>query len=219
MKITILGAGNVGGTLGRRWAAGGHEIIFGSRNPESDKIKQLLSQIGNGTKAVSIGEAVNGSDVVLLATPWSAAEETLDQAGNLTGKTLIDATNPIAEGLSGLTLGTTTSAGEMVAQWSPGARVVKAFNTTGSGNMANPRYGRDKIAMPICSDNQEAKDVVKQLAEELGFDVYDAGPLASARYLEPMAMLWITLAYKQGLGPDMAFKIIKRRVEDAGVAE
>jgi hypothetical protein len=214
LKITILGAGNVGSALGKRWAEHGHHITFGSRNPQSDKVQQLVKDIGNGTRATAISDSVDDTDVVLLATPWSAAEGVIDQIGNLQDKVLIDATNPIAEGLSGLTIGTTASAGEMIAQWCPGAKVVKAFNPTGSGNMANPKYKSGQIAMPICSDNSEAKSTVKQLAEDLGFEVYDAGPLASARYLEPMAMLWITLAYKQGLGPDMAFKIIKRKVDD-----
>lgn len=214
MKITILGTGNVGSALGKRWAGNGHHVTFGSRNPDSEKIQDLIKEIGNSTRAARIDDSVNGTDVVLLATPWSAAEEVLDQISSLEGKVLIDATNPIAEGMGGLTIGTSTSAGEMVAQWCPGARVVKAFNTTGSGNMLNPIYNSHKVAMPICSDHEDAKEIAKKLAEELGFDVYDAGPLASARYLEPMAMLWITLAYKQGLGPDVAFKIIKRKVKE-----
>jgi predicted dinucleotide-binding enzyme len=101
----------------------------------------------------------------------------------------------------------------MIAQWCPGAKVVKAFNTTGSGNMADPDYKSGKIAMPICSDHDEAKNVAGKLVVETGFEVFDAGPLSSARYLEPMGMLWVTLAYKQGLGPDMAFEIIKRKVD------
>jgi 8-hydroxy-5-deazaflavin:NADPH oxidoreductase len=213
MKITVVGSGNVGAALGSRWAEMGHEITFASRNPEKDSLKKLTSKYKTA-KAAPLNHAGDGADIIVLAVPWSAAESAIDQLGNIGQKVVIDCTNPIAEGMSGLTIGTTTSAGEMVQQWMPGAKVVKAFNSTGSGNMANAEYNDGKIAMPICGDDPDAKDKVKKLAEDLGFAVYDAGPLSSSRYLEPMALLWVTLAYKQGLGPDMAFQIIKRQAKN-----
>lgn len=213
MKITVVGSGNVGGALGSRWAEMGHEVTFASRNPGKDSLRKLISKHGKNAQASAITHAGDGAEVIVLAVPWSAAESAIDQLGNIGQKIVIDCTNPIAEGMSGLTIGTTTSAGEMVQQWMPGAKVVKAFNSTGAGNMADSKYDNGKIAMPICGDDQDAKKTVKQLAEELGFEVYDAGPLSSSRYLEPMALLWVTLAYKQGLGPDMAFRIIKRQAK------
>ena len=146
MNIAILGTGNRGGVLGKRLSEKGHHITFGSRNPESEKIQQLIKDVGNGTKAAAISNSVDDVDVVVLATPWSAAEGILDQIGNLQGKVLIDATNPITEGLSGLTINKTISAGEMIAQWCPGAKVVKAFNTTGSSNINNPRYNSNNLS-------------------------------------------------------------------------
>ncbi len=107
-------------------------------------------------------------------------------------------------------VGHTTSAGEQVAAWAAGAHVVKAFNSTGAGNMAAPDYGGQKPTMLICGDDAAAKQVVTRLAEELGFEAVDAGPITAARYLEPLAMLWITLAYVRGFGPDIAFKLLKR---------
>ena len=91
-----------------------------------------------------------------------------------------------------------------------GARVVKAFNTTGAGNMANPKFGTQAATMFICGDDESAKATVGKLAEELGFEAVDAGPLMAARYLEPLAMLWIHLALKMGWGTNFAFKILKR---------
>ena len=123
---------------------------------------------------------------------------------------MIDCTNPLKPDLSGLAIGHTTSAAEQVAVWAPGARVVKAFNTTGAENMSNPQFGSERASMLICGDDPDAKAAVVGLAADAGFDVVDAGRLASARLLEPLAMLWIHLAYAQGLGTGFAFKLLRR---------
>ncbi len=157
-----------------------------------------------------MAEAASVAEIVVFATPWSATQNAVQAAGNLEGKIVVDCTNPIASDLKGLTIGTTTSAGEQVAQWAQGARVVKAFNTTGSGNMVNPLYESQPLTMLICGDNDEAKEMVAQLAKDVGFDTCITGPLYHARYFEPMAMLWVDMAYLQGRGPDFAYKILKR---------
>ena len=210
MKIAIIGAGNVGGTLGKRWAAKGHQIFFGTREPQSPKIRTLLQSMGSNAKAVNVNEAAPSAEVVVVATSWPAAEDALRMAGNLNGKVLVDCTNPLSSDLSGLLLGHTTSAAEQIAKWAPGARVVKAFNTTGAGNMLNPQFGSEKASMFICGSDTTAKTTVAHLAEELGFDVVDAGPLVNARLLEPLAMLWINLAYQQRMGTNIAIKLLRR---------
>lgn len=210
MKITVIGTGNVGSVLGTRWAQNGHEVVFGTRDPKSAKIEGLLAKAGSNAQAKATGEAITGADVVVLATPWEATEQVIGALGSLAGKIVIDATNPLKPGLQGLEVGHTTSAGEKVAQWASGARVVKAFNMTGASNMADPTYGAQQADMFICGDDAEAKAVVAGLAEELGFEVVDNGSLTSARYLEPLAMLWIHLAYMQGLGPNFAIKLLRR---------
>lgn len=214
MKIAIIGAGNVGGTLGSRWAKKGHAIAFGVRNLDDEKLKRLLSDAGANAEATTISKAVQDAPVVVLATPWDAAQSAIQSAGKLTGKILIDATNPIlmgAEGLKGgLVLGRTTSAGEQVASWATGARVVKAFNTTGAKNMADPKFGSQSASMFVCGDDADARSTVMKLTEELGFEAVDCGPLYAARFLEPMAMLWVHLCVGLGRGPDFAFKILKR---------
>ena len=159
-------------------------------------------------------EAAAASEVVVLTVPWEAVQDAVRRAGDLTGKVLVDATNPVdmgPEGLKkGLLVGHTTSAAEQMAAWTRGARVVKAFNTTGFGNMNDPRYGSQAATMFLCGDDTEAKAVVTQLGQELGFEMIDTGPLAIARLLEPLAMLWIHLAVFQGLGPDFAFTLQRR---------
>jgi len=210
MKIGIIGSGNVGGTLGTRWAQGGHTVTFSSRTPDSAAMKALLQTAGPDATAASARATVQSSDVLLLASPWPATKSMLNAAGDLSGKILIDATNPILPDLSGLEAGTSTSAGEMVAGWCPGAKVVKAFNTIGSSIMADPNMNGTPALMFYCGDDDAAKQVVHQLATELGFDAEDAGPLKQSRLLEPFAMLWISLAFTRGYGREFAFQVIRR---------
>jgi hypothetical protein len=210
MKIGIIGSGHVGGALGTRWAKAGHQVTFGSRDPSAPDMKQLLARSGSNAHAATLQDAAKSGEVLLLSTPWQATKEVVQGLGDLTGKVLIDATNPLLADLSGLALGTTTSAAEQVASWARGAKVVKAFNTVGSNIMENPAFGADKPVLFFCGDDAGAKGKVKQLVDELGFEGVDAGPLAQARLLEPFALLWISLALKYGLGREIAFKLLRR---------
>ena len=210
MNIGIIGAGNVGGTLGTRWARNGHSVIFASRDPGSDQIRRLVADAGPRAKAASIGETARASDVLRLATPWPATEEILKNAGDLTGKIVIDATNPLLPSLDGLSVGTTDSAAEQVATWARGAAVVKAFNTVGYNIMANPEFSSGHVNMFYCGDDASAKKTVAGLISELGFEAVDAGPLKQARLLEPFALLWISLALKSGLGREIGFSLLRR---------
>lgn len=210
MQIGIIGAGNVGGALGTGWARHGHKVRFGVRDPAAAELGELLRKIGAGASAGTVADAAAFGEVVVLATPWPAVQAALRAAGDLQGKILLDCTNPVKPQLAGLEIGTTTSAGEMVATWAAGARVVKIFNTTGAENMANPAYPLGPITMFYCGDDDGAKAAAAQLASDLGFEPVNAGPLRQARVLEPLAMLWIWLAYMGGLGRDIAFKLIRR---------
>ena len=214
MKIAVIGAGNVGGTLGKRWAGAGHEVAFGARDPAEAKVAALVRESGPTARAVSVPEAARDAAVVVLTVPWDSARDALAAAGDLRGRILIDATNPVPltpEGLrQGLVIGHTTSGGEQVARWAEGARVVKAFNTTGWQNMADPVYGSQGLSMLLCGDDAEAKKVVADLARQLGFEPVDVGPLRSARYLEAVATLWIDMAVLQGMGTNFGFRLVKR---------
>lgn len=121
-------------------------------------------------------------------------QEAIKAAGNLTGKILIDATNPVLPDLSGLEFGCNTSAGELVAEWAAGAKVVKAFTTVGFNVMANPKLGGQRAQLFYCGDDGDAKSLVAGIATELDFDARDAGPLRQARLLEPFAHQRGTLA-------------------------
>lgn len=207
MKIAIIGAGVVGAALAQGWHKAGHEIVFGARNPASDKVRKATA--ATGARALSIAQAVAWSDAALLATPWPGTEEAVRAAGDFQGKPLLDATNPLTPTYA-LAVGHTTSGGEQVQSWAPSAKVVKIFNTTGYDNMLDPRYGDRRAAMVYAGDDDGAKRVAQQLAADIGFEPLDLGPLMTARYLEPMALVWIRLAITQKLGRDIAFGLLRR---------
>ena len=210
MNIAIIGAGNVGGTLGRIWAQRGHAVTFGVRDPSGEKIRLLLDVLPVPAKADSIAAATAHSEVVVLSTPWSATEAAIVACGDLTGKIVIDCTNPLAPDLSGLTIGHDFSGGEQVAEWAKGAFVYKAFNQTGFNIMADPVLDHHKTVMFVCGDDEERKPIVLELVKEIGFEAIEVGKLSTARLLEPLALLWIQLAYAYGQGRNFGFAIVRR---------
>ena len=206
MNIVIAGSGNVGRALADGWRKAGHGVTFAMREPDGPKAAELKQK---GFGVVPLNGAATTADVIVLAVPWSAVETTIEALGSLAGKILIDTTDPIKSKRE-LALGFGDSGGETVARLGSGARVVKAFSTTGAGNMADSKYPGGKLMMAVAGDDASAKEVVMSLVAELGFDPVDTGPLAMSRYLEPLAMLWINLAYTQQLGPDIGFALLRR---------
>ncbi|HEV3329662.1 MAG TPA: NADPH-dependent F420 reductase [Bryobacteraceae bacterium] len=191
LRIGILGAGHVGGALGRLWAAKGHDIQFGKRGSSN-------------------GEAAASAQVVVLTVPWPAAQDAIKDCGDLAGKILVDCTNPLTPDLKGLSVGLTTSAAEQVALWAPGAKVVKAFNTIGAVDFGNADFGGVVADGFYCGDDDASKKVVAALISDTGMNPVDIGPLRNARLLEPLALLWIDLAVIQKQGPNHAFKLLRR---------
>jgi 8-hydroxy-5-deazaflavin:NADPH oxidoreductase len=212
MKIAIIGAGNVGSALGANWAQKGHDIVFGARDPKSEKTQAALQKIGAKARAATVADAAASADAIVLSTPWPATEAAIRSMGDLKGKIVLDATNPLTRGPDGIALeiGHAISGGEKVQGWAQGASVFKTLNTTGFGNMANPEFKGVKSAMFVAGDDAANKPKVMKLVSDLGFDVIDAGPLRNARLLEAHAMLWIDLAMARGQGRDFAFGILRR---------
>lgn len=210
MNIGIIGAGNVGTAIGKRLAAAGHDVVVSfARTPE--KVAAAAVTIGGGARAGSPQEAAQHGEVVILATPWAV---TLDAvrgiADALTGKIVWDTTNPLKADLSGLEIGTTTSAGEQVAAAAPGARVVKAVPPfaevlhASSTHVAGQRPG-----VFVAGDDAAARAVILALVETIDADGVDAGPLSQARYTEPLGMLLVQLAYAQGFGARIGTVLIR----------
>ena len=208
MRISIIGAGNVGQALAQAFIRHGEEVFFGV--PDLDKYHGIVATMGPLAKLGTVAQAVAASDIVILAVPYAATEAIARSVTDWQGKVLVDATNPLAPGLAGLTLGTTTSAAEQIASWAPTAKVVKAFNSTGAENMADSSFTQGLPFMPVCGDDAQARAKVIALATLIGFDAVDLGPLSAARYLEPFAMTWIHMAFKQGLGRKFAFGLLRK---------
>lgn len=208
MSISIIGAGNVGMALGQAFAQRGETVVFGV--PEPGKYEDAVAALGGKARVTTTAEAIAASDTVILAVPYAALPSIAQSVPDWQGKVLIDATNPLAPGLAGLSVGTTTSGAEELARLARGAHVVKALNTTGAENMADSRYPQGMPMMPVCGDDAQARQRAMALATLIGFEAVDMGPLMAARYLEPFAMTWIHLAIKQGHGRRFAFAILRR---------
>lgn len=208
MSLSIIGAGNVGVALAHALTQHGESVVFGV--PEPAKYVHEIAKFGALARVTFTAEAIAASDVVILAVPYAAVAEVARSVADWQGRILVDATNPLAPGLAGLSLGTTTSGAEELAKLAQGACVVKAFNTTGAENMADTRYPGGKPFMPVCGDDAEARQRVIALATLIGFDAVDLGALSASRYLEPFAMTWIHLAIQQGYGRKYAFSVLRR---------
>jgi predicted dinucleotide-binding enzyme len=178
MQIGILGSGNIGGNAARLFAQAGHHVrIANSRGPES--LRDLAASIGANVQATTPQDAVDASDVVLIAIPWTKREEALGEIDGWDDKIVIDAMNPYSEDFEIEDLGTKTSS-EFIRALVPGARVVKAFNTIyykRLGAEGKPRGAKGRLAIPIASDDPAAKRVVIDLIDEIGFDPVDNGGL------------------------------------------
>ena len=207
MKIGIIGTGHMGSTLGRLWAEKGHQVFFGSRQPQ--KAQELAGQVGHGAQGGSVRQAAEYGEVLLFGVPWKAAQETLQTMGKVDGKVLIEFTNGV-DMQKGPALGHTTSIAEQIAAWAPGARVVNAFNSIHYATLSNPNFNGQSATLFYCGDDPAAKTTVAQLGAEIGLDPVDCGPLWMARQLEPLAFLWIYLAFAGGQGNQTAFKWLKR---------
>jgi len=209
MSIGIIGAGNVGSALGRAWLGAGEDVLFGIPNPSDPKYGLLPRE-----RLRMPAETARDAEVLVLATPWPATEMAVKSLGDLSGKILIDCTNPLGMGPDGLelVLGYSISGGERVAAWASGAAVFKTLNQTGAENMEKASSFSVRPVMFVAGDDDAKKPVVLALIEKLGFAAIDAGPLRIARLLEAYGMLWIDQALYRGRGPYFAFALTERPV-------
>lgn len=204
MKIAIIGSGNVGGALAQQWVKAGHTVLVGARFPLSEKNIKLATIIGED-RFTAVESAVKQADVVLISTPPTAIFEVLEQLGDTRNKVLIDATNAIMKAPEPYKTVYHCLVDKTTAE------VVKCFNTTGFENMLNPVYQGAGIDMFMAGDSNHAKDIAKQLALDCGFaSCIDFGKSDKVELLEKFALSWINLAIMQGMGRDIAFKVIRR---------
>ncbi len=189
--IAIIGTGHVGGALGPEFAAQGHTIIYGSRNAARSDVADLVLRTGHGASAASQAEAAAQADIVVLAVPGMLVEEITRGLGDLSGKIIIDPTNPLNFAHSRVRHGAKTSNAEIIQQAAPGAHVVKAFNTLSWQYMIDPESSGGVVTIPLVGDNDEAKTIVASLVKSIDLHPIDVGPLEYARWIEGMAILLV----------------------------
>jgi len=190
MNIAIIGKGNVGSALEAGFSRNGHEARAVGKEPGA------------------VREAGEFADLIVLAVPYSEVDNAVGELGSsLSGKVLVDATNALTPDYE-LALGFNTSGAEELQRKAPDSKVVKAFNTAFASTQATGHIGDDQLTGLVASDDTDAKSTVLELVQELGFDPIDAGPLASARLLEPLGVLNIKLGFAQGYGPNSGFKLV-----------
>jgi predicted dinucleotide-binding enzyme len=194
-KIAVIGTGNVATALGPGFAAQGNTIVYGSRNPSEQKVKDLVAKTGHGATAASQQDAVKGADIVVLAVPGTAAGDVVKQLGDLSGKIILDPTNLVNRSNPDGNLdyprpANAASNAELIQSLAPRAKVVKAFNTLNVGQMTNPASAGGPITIPICGDDAQAKGTIAALVKGMGLEVVDLGPLRYANALEQMLVIW-----------------------------
>jgi hypothetical protein len=209
MRIAIIGTGNVGGAIARGLTGKGHDVVLGARDPQAADVVALAA--ATGARAMAPEAAAAYGDVVILALPWGVAETAVRALGSLAGKTVIDCMNPLGmvAGALGLTLGHSTSGGEIVAGWLPGAHVVKTLNQVGAEIMAKNDHLPHRPVQFMAGNDAAAKAQVSALLNDLGFDALDAGDITKARLLEPFGMVWINQALFRGKGRMWAFAAVE----------
>lgn len=190
--VAMIGTGDMGDSLGPRFAELGYHVVYGSRKPASDKVRMLVKETGGNASAASQMEAAQQADIVVTAVPWPAMESVARNLGELDGKIIIDVSMPFEQGADGYPKHLlSTSSAEMIQAWNPGAKVVKAFATMGSQIIDEPMVEGGIITIPIASDHRDAKEIVARIVADMGLDPVDFGPLRMAREIETLQMIYM----------------------------
>lgn len=208
MKIGILGSGRMGGNIGAIFARLGHDVIFSYSRSER-KLQKLASAAGPTARAGTPREAVEQSDLIVLAVHWLRLDDVLAQAGDLSGKTVLSCCVPLNAADSELVVAHTDSGAEATARKLPNSSVVAAFQATPSEVLWSVFNARDRPPRPAivyCGNDKQSKERVRALLDQFGFNPIDAGPLRIARYIEPFAMLATQLAYGGSEGPQWVYR-------------
>lgn len=202
MKIAVIGTGNIGSAYAKALSVTGHEVVVGHRDPA--KAATLAKELGGNVEGGGIAAAIKLADVVFLTIPFPAITGVLASIADLSGKILIDVSNPVSADYQQLLVGRDTSAAEQIQATAPSAHVVKGFNTIFAGLVPKAASKAKELQVFIAGNDSSATAVVRLLAQELGFIPVDAGPLRNSRYLEPIGMMNIQFGFFLGEGPTTA---------------
>ena len=202
IKLVVLGAGNIGGTLGRKWVAAGHQVVFGVNNPDGEKARKLRGELGDRAVIHTTAEALaTNPEVVVLAIPGPAMDATIAQyADQLDEKIIIDTANKMGA--------STHNSFAALQQHTPHARIYRAFNTLGWENFANPLYDGTPADLFYCGADGESRATVEQLISDIGLRPVCLGGVEQAGVVDSLLGLWFALAIGQGKGRHLAFKML-----------
>jgi len=189
--IAIIGTGDMGDSLGPRFAELGYTVIYGSRHPDGEKAQRVARETGPSARVTTQRKAAQAGEIIILAVPWPAMETVAQGLGPLDNKIVIDISFPHRQADDGYYESVVeTSSAEMIQQWNPGARVLKAFALQASYVIDDPDVVGGPVSIPIASDDREAKEQVAEIIAAMGLDPIDAGPLRLSRELEAMQRLY-----------------------------
>lgn len=213
VKVGILGSGDVGKVLAKGFLKNGYQVAIGSDHPE--KLAEFKRE-NPEMETATFEQAAQSGDIVVVCVKGTVAEKIVEKVKkHITGKTVIDTTNPIADappqnGVLKYFTSLEESLMERLQKIAPDAQFVKAFNSIGSALMVNPEFGDDtKPTMFICGNNDDAKKKVHEILEKFGFEVEDMGKVESARAIEPLCILWCIPGFLRNEWSH-AFKLLKK---------
>lgn len=215
MKVGVLGSGIVGQVLGSGFVKHGHQVMMGTRDPKAEEVTEWLAKT-RGAAAGTFADAVRFGDLIVLAVLGRIVDKVIELTGpeNFASKTVMDATNPLADspplnGVLQYTTGPNESLGEKIQSLLPKAHVVKAFNSVGNTRMINPHFEQGVPTMFMCGDHEAAKGQVAEIIRQFGWEPVDCGGMVAARALEPLCMLWCIPGFLRNQWTH-AFKVLTR---------
>lgn len=204
IKIVVLGAGNIGGTLGRKWVEAGHKVVFGVNNPNGEKANKLRSDLGDRAEIHTTAEALTTNpDVVVFAIPGSSMNGTIEQyAQQLDGKIIFDTANKMGSN--------THNSFAALQQHAPHSPIYRAFNSLGWENFANPIFDGVRADLFYCGTDGEPRKIAEQLISDVGLRPVYLGGVEQVGVIDSLLGLWFALAAGQGKGRQLAFKMLNR---------
>jgi predicted dinucleotide-binding enzyme len=202
--IAVLGAGNIGGTIGRKWVSAGHQVVFGVNDPNGKNAQALRNELGNEAKIGTVADALSSNpDVVLMALPGGVIDATIAQyASQLDGRIIIDAANRMGAAVM--------NSFAALGQHTPHARIYRAFNTYGYENFANPAFGGIQADLFFCGPDGASRTVIEQLIAAVGLRPMYLGGVEQVGIVDGIAGIWFALAFGQKKGRHLAFKVLER---------
>jgi predicted dinucleotide-binding enzyme len=203
VKVAVVGAGRIGGTLGKKWSRAGQEVHFGVRHPQKPEVQDLVKSLGPNASVSSIPDAIGWGDIVVFAIPGAAMKETITaHARVLDGKIIINGTN---------NLGAPSMNNQATfAKQTPRAQAYRAFNSYGWGILENPAYGRVAADLFYCGPDGEERTKVEKLISDVGLNPVFLGGPDSVDIVDNVLKMWFTLASSRKMGRGIAFKLLTR---------